>query len=541
AYPAVNKLIYESYKADLAVILPSECLSRLPPTIPIHKSRLGHTLKKGKKQGRVTCNYSYGNLNAQLNTDEVREMAREKYGDIELPTVIDLAQMILKHLDDIKQWGHKSSEDLVLWKMDLKGAFTLLFFRPVDCGLLVLPMTDGLSVIHIAGNFGLTLFPFIFNVISRCILRAISLIIMGLICMYIDDIMGVSDREHVDEDISLATTVITNLLGDDAVAVEKTEIGRKIDWIGWEFNLDTMTVSIADHNYYKTLHGFMTVQRGERVKVRTLHTLSSWASRYTLVCPYMAPFSGYLYSAFSGYKNLEVEIVLPTEAFLVILLWRCFFFLMKLEPKGFTRKIEDFRPKGEPHFRIEYDGAPIGIGFIISQYSKKTERFHRIWAVSWCDEYVLNNDSGYQNSMEFIAAIMGLACLSFLGHNNARVEMIGDNTSSLSWLKAMHFRAGSSTAAAIAYVSLNMHTGMKVVSTEYKEGELNRADPLSRRIPPSDFGFTDRNSFTRANAPPILQELSVLLNPSHNAMDETTLLARMAKFNYIFRHLIVPS
>ena len=96
AYPAVNKLIYESYKANLAVILPSYCIIRLPPEVPIHQSRLGHTLKKGKPQGRVTCNYSYGEPESRLNTDEVREMARERYGDIQLSTVTDMALMVLK-------------------------------------------------------------------------------------------------------------------------------------------------------------------------------------------------------------------------------------------------------------------------------------------------------------------------------------------------------------------------------------------------------------------------------------------------------------
>lgn len=143
--------------------------------------------------------------------------------------------------------------------------------------------------------------------------------------------------------------------------------------------------------------------------------------------------------------------------------------------------------------------------------------------------------------MEFIAAIMGLACLSYLGHNGKRVEVIGDNTTSLAWLEAMKFRAGASTAAAIAYVSLNQHTNMKVVSTVYQEGVLNRADGMSRREHPSVSGFTAKNSYTKENAPPILKELSALLNPSHNIMEETTLLARMGKFNMIFRNLIVPS
>ena len=231
AYPAVNKLIYDSYKADLAVILPSSCIASLPIDFPIHQSRLGHTLKKGKPQGRVTCNYSYGLPQSRLNTDEVREMARERYGDIQLSSVTEMVLMVLKQFDKAIQLG-RDPKDLVLWKMDLKGAFTLLFFKPTDCGLLVLPMTDQLSYIPIAGNFGLSIFPFVFNVISRSLLRAINSLLIGMCLIYIDDLQGCCFKQDLPVDIDSATLIITNLLGDDAVADDKTESGRVIDWIG---------------------------------------------------------------------------------------------------------------------------------------------------------------------------------------------------------------------------------------------------------------------------------------------------------------------
>ena len=43
----------------------------------------------------------------------------------------------------------------------------------------------------------------------------------------------------------------------------------------------------------------------------------------------MTSFSGYLYSAFSGYDNQELEIHLLKFAYLVIVLWRCSCFLME--------------------------------------------------------------------------------------------------------------------------------------------------------------------------------------------------------------------
>jgi len=123
--------------------------------------------------------------------------------------------------------------------------------------------------------------------------------------------------------------------------------------------------------------------------------------------------------------------------------------------------------------------------------------------------------------------------LAFLGHRRKRVEILGDNTTSLVWLEALKFRPGASTAAAFAYITLIKHCGFKVVSTEYRKGELNRADPLSRRVTPSKFGFPTENSMTNSTAPPIIKELSNLLNPSVNIMEESRLLTLMGKCNSI--------
>ena len=123
AHTAINKALYDSYLSNLSIILTSADLARVPSEVPIHHSRLGLTLKKGKPQGRVTCNYTYGKLPSRLNTENVRIQAREYYGEIKNTTVQKLALMILSQVDRAKQLG-RTSRDLILWKMDLKGAFT---------------------------------------------------------------------------------------------------------------------------------------------------------------------------------------------------------------------------------------------------------------------------------------------------------------------------------------------------------------------------------------------------------------------------------
>ena len=300
--------------------------------------------------------------------------------------------------------------------------------------------------------------------------------------------------------------------------------GRAIDMLGWHFNLDTFTVSIADHNYYRTLYGFLSVEQHQRIPVKEIHTLSSWASRYTFICPFMTPFSGYLYSAFKGYHNLEVMIDLPDTAYLVIVLWRIFFFLMKLEPTEFTRSINSFRPLSPARYLLEIDGCPEGVGVLI--YEKQDSgHWKSIFAMSWCNEYNLGNDSLYQNSMEFISGVMGLACLGWLGIHHTHVEVLGDNMSSLTWMKSLKFRPGPSTSAAVAYMLLLKIGGVEVVKTEFRPGVENiRADGLSRGDNPHQLGFSDYNSFTKDTAPPELKGLSRLLDPSINFMEEETLI-----------------
>jgi hypothetical protein len=43
------------------------------------------------------------------------------WGEINHPTLQDIAEMILLMKDRVESW-----EELILWKMDLKGAFSLM-------------------------------------------------------------------------------------------------------------------------------------------------------------------------------------------------------------------------------------------------------------------------------------------------------------------------------------------------------------------------------------------------------------------------------
>ena len=77
----------------------------------------------------------------------------------------------------VHQYWEKSSardpslryEDLRLWKIDLKGAYTLLSFRAEYVGLFGILLTDDLVHIQLAGIFGWFGTPAAFQVVTRAI------------------------------------------------------------------------------------------------------------------------------------------------------------------------------------------------------------------------------------------------------------------------------------------------------------------------------------------------------------------------------------
>ena len=117
-----------------------------------------------------------------------------------------------------------------------------------------------LTMLYPVGFFGWTGLPFAFHVISAVIERRVNDLIHGESEVYVDDLMGGSALDELEHNLAIARKVCTDLLGPNAVADDKTMSGRVIDFIGWEFNLDLKTVTIARRNFMRTLYGMIRVR-----------------------------------------------------------------------------------------------------------------------------------------------------------------------------------------------------------------------------------------------------------------------------------------
>ena len=130
---AVNKMLGTIVEDELAFLLPLSLAQEYVPNVNLCKAHW--TTKKGKPSGRPLGDLTNVDV-TPINTEETAAAATAYYGQILHPTIDVIAAMIhefwtqVKTADPTIQWS-----DLRLWKMDLKGAFTLLSFRPSDVGL----------------------------------------------------------------------------------------------------------------------------------------------------------------------------------------------------------------------------------------------------------------------------------------------------------------------------------------------------------------------------------------------------------------------
>jgi hypothetical protein len=546
---AMNKIWYNLQQAGFLLLLPTKALSQgdRGPSESGWASQSPCNLapKYKKRQGRQTSNYRYTNkLGGQINTPFVKEAVKELYGEIYLPTLSEIILMILAEAD--VQGGF---EHLSLFKMDLLGAFNLLFFDPAKAAVFTHQLTNDLSVVTLVGNFGWCGTPFAFNVCSRAILRRCRQYMarlpspIGRVTMYVDDVIGVCHVTLVPECIECTTQAITELVGPEAktVAKDKTEHGRVLDAIGWRLDLDLQLVSLARHNYLKTLYGFLILNEGSHVALEFLEKLASWSSRYSLVCRFMRPFSRFLYHSTVG-RRTSVRILLTGNLWVVITMWRMFLAMMAIDPKGYTRTFASFRPAPCSVF-ANVDASLTGIGAIISRCSSVVQSGSPLSSVlqdpdsllafeppnaprSILDEdliavfghrvpYLTRSDSQYQNSMEFICAVMVLGLLVSLGHRDISVMLEGDSTTSLAWCVLEKFRGSNSLAASVAYIILSKASGIVFTEAIHISGDQmkTRSDPLSRGMTPESCGYSPRVVKTLANNP-TLELLLLVMDPT---------------------------
>jgi len=489
----VNKTLAKWQEKGLGVIVTTEAALQVPG---VHFNHLNHGLKVDDPAGRVLCDCSYGEPGSDNLTNPItKKMVKEEWGPILHPKIVEIIRMIGR-VAAVHGW-----DKITLWKMDLRGAFTLMDFDPKDVRLLAFELDNESTYFPIAGMFGLTGLPFAFNTLSRPLEAEVNWLICGEVVIYVDDLIGCSPIVEAENDMELAAEAIRRLAGPNAVADDKTVSGRSLPMIGWQCDLDggnpdrgEGTVGLSQKNADKALYTFLKVDEDEPIAMADLETMASLASRYALICRYMKPLVGQLYKEFVGRRGRARKaerVMVSSKTKMCIRRWRAFLALTICDQPVHGRPMRDFCEK-RIQFVIEYDASLVGMGIrIFAVEGDEESPTERLLTVTGYDTpFDLQRQSRYQNTMEFMAATIGICILAREGVRNAGVRMRGDSKSSLSWATNEKFKCGPSEGTATLFLMACELTNISVEDSEFLRGVDNtECDKLSRGQSPGDLGY----------------------------------------------------
>ena len=505
---AVNKGFAKQHQKGQLLILPLAIALHIPG---IHFSSQHWTEKKGKPQGRPIGDLS--NADEQGTTplngtdgdgkNVLRGRIEDEWSAIHHPTLSELMLMILRTSD---QHG---MENITLWKKDLQGAFNLLWFLPSHVRYMAFLLTGNLVVLHLVGMFGWAGMPHAFAVVTRCVIALVRYVIQGEADMYVDDICGVSPTLFLEIDMANADTVVTHLLGPEAIATDKNEAGRRLEWIGWDIDLDKQLVTLSKRNLLKTIYMFFSFTMDAKLKKSHVEAMASLASRCSMLTKQMRPYTLALHDCAAQYTNPNAERALPAPAQRDVVFWRVIFVAINFDEARLARRIDSFR-KRPPTYMFEYDSSLSAFSVGVSSFDAVTGSKALLAEATILSPFAATVDSGKQNTYEYLAVLLGLLLSRHIGLRDFSYQLLGDSVSSLAW--AANDRAASALArrANIGITVVAVDIQAQVAGTEHIPGLVNVVwDGRSRGKSMAEVGLDPTKEFIFTRDHPIHQFMAL--------------------------------
>ena len=479
----VNSLLFKQWGDGTMALLPTNEAQKI---IGAHFSPQHQADSKGKQEGRVIGDLSgqhdptYTPLNGTADSkDTLRAEIAAQWGEIRHPTVSQLVLMVLTAAD-VHGW-----DQLILWKKDLKGAFNLLNYNPAFCKLFAFPLSDGVTMIHMAGLFGWIGMPHAFQVLTRSLQALCTHIILGLCYWYVDDLMAVSPISSYLTDSTRVDSSVQHLLGEGSIAKQKSQCARQLEFLGWTFDLDMRTITLCERNLHKFLHALFCFDTGKKISIALIQRIASLASRTSLLNRHMRPYTHELHVITSGYSQPQIKIELTLQAQSDIIMWRSYVLLLVAQPINLSRSMGSFRPHS-PQYCFKYDASLKRIA--VGVYTADDEELLVFAAVDL--PFAVNNEAKRQNTMEFLAIIFGLLLCWRTTKSNFYYNLHGDSMSSLAWAENDRVNSTLARRGNIVFTTLSMHLDATVAVATHIPGKLNIIyDGLSRLLTPSELGL----------------------------------------------------
>ena len=177
----------------------------------------------------------------------------------------------------------------------------------------------------------------------------------------------------------------------------------------------------------------------------------------------MAPFTKALHAACKGHTHPHATFDLTVEAMAAVWMMRVLLVLSEVLDKDFTRSFASFELRNHPPtWIIEYDASLMGLAVIWFRIEPNGAEV----AVG-CGAIDLRQkgygNSGLMNTLELMAATVGLWKLKERGVRGAAVRVRGDNMTAMEWAENKGFRSEYAQKTAIAFMAMSVEAGLEVV------------------------------------------------------------------------------
>ena len=214
-----------------------------------------------------------------------------------------------------------------------------------------------------------------------------------------------------------------------------------------------------------------------KVSVRVMQRFGSWVSRYSAICVFLKPLTRTIHQSYvSHISRPDISFVLSDDVLRAIRIFRAIFLSSLADEERFTRSIASFSHR-PPSVTIEFDASLFGGGIL--------------WfdAIGVCvgacsislSSLGFGNDSSFQNTAEFIVAVIGLLGAVKILPGSSVIGFRGDSLSALSWLQKGSFKSDPIRNASILFIHLCVKYGLIVGETLHIPAGSNlSADELSR-------------------------------------------------------------
>jgi hypothetical protein len=488
--------VQDFWDKDLAIMLPKEEVKKVEK---YNGSKAGWAHKENKKQGRPLTNMSSKGPKQEdpVNNPFTREACMDEWGKIKHPSIDLIVTKMVEYyerqlaIDPTVKW-----EDLRIWKLDFKGAFTLLSFNPEEITKVGVELTGDIIMLFLCGIFGWTGTPPAFQVINRAVMFELEKdgVLAGVLSMFADDLIGFCFVKDLEHDMNTAENLCIGLMGKHAMEPSKRMSGTSVDIIGYHVDLNSRMVGIKERNAKRAIYGFLSVDTEAPLCVKTCQRMASWGSRYGKICPYLLPLVKTLYGEYKSKGKFGHKYTwrMSEECATVVRIFRAMLMCIGADAWNFGRRMDAFRVPKQWTYVVEFDASLFGVGVIIYEVSSdglETPIGYAGWSLSQLN---FGEDSSYQNSAEFIAGILGLLCIIKMKLPRDGLKLRGDSTSALMWTHTYKFRSDKAQAAALYFVHLILKGNMKLVEPEFINGKVNwRSDWISREWDMDELGRKD--------------------------------------------------